>query len=1087
MFQMSLTDVLLPIIMLSAAAGFALGGEPPVKHPNLLLNREELDQLKIKIAENDWAMRLFEKIRKMADEGNQLETALVYAITGEKAYGDRVHQKVVSDARYWHSRLKQADLDARPEEFNWGEWGRFAWTYDLAWELLSDDERTTVEDFIRALGRNIIEGDKRWTTTPNLVFGKHHNIGLCGYAIGDRELIEWALSDPGAFGPAKGGFYPVLDSMIKDGHFWGEAPIYALHYDVHGMIALAEAARRCDGTDLYAYVSPKSGASIKNIVDGYILMAFPLERTGINGGSVRMATFGDGSTCYGQTGELGDTFLVNPVSGRESDVTLCGELEAAYAHYKDPGYAWLLSLNPNRDARTVYGRTPWSYISLTHGVPALPANPTPPPAPCGIYPSQGFAVLRADESPAYWTSGGLAAVMRLGAAVGHGHEDYYSIVLHGKGRLLYPDVNVIQYEPTYLQWTREGIGHSTLMMDGRSPHAGEFTTRSEFTPETKFFAASGSAFDGTHQTRALLLTREYLADVFRVADDAGREHTYEWVLHGIGRLYEGDPAAYRASNELIPNYWWIDNERSRTADGTWQADWVQHGGGVTPGAQAFGKEWFEQTVGVRMTMLGSPGTRVFCGDGPIVDGPPHHRIDGNPEGAIPLVLARRKTAATTYVAVHEPYERKSTLTSVTQIAETDDAVGIVIEGAEFSDRVLMAFDAAKDCTLAGGDGESFAFRDYGYIRITGKQAIVRGNVSAFRLRTGNAHVAVTLNGKKAAIKREGEYIVFGAPPTATAQAKPEPDAPAERQACLHYYIMPEEIHLSAGGECAAELRIRCVGQGQATGKFKLVAPSGLSVEPAEIGVPAMAEGDEAVMAFRVKAAAEAARRLHTVRIQPADGAPAAESALPVSVGVVMTEDRLRPRLAEYVVRAPGYTMGVDMFSGVSYYLLDADGHRRFGRLHNTNFIFGFPGIMRDGKWCFCYRHPCRFIWRGANTLTVGCDGTYGDHDARLGYTFLEDRIIIKLIPPTRADVEHTMWLGNFDALGSPRKGTLQAQGNQPAADWYFFPHPIFRQGVLLTVPQGTDLKHVGTAVNLPVRTGQEVTLRFAAEEELPGE
>ena len=49
MFQMSLTDVLLPIIMLSAAAGFALGGEPPVKHPNLLLNREAFGALKLQL------------------------------------------------------------------------------------------------------------------------------------------------------------------------------------------------------------------------------------------------------------------------------------------------------------------------------------------------------------------------------------------------------------------------------------------------------------------------------------------------------------------------------------------------------------------------------------------------------------------------------------------------------------------------------------------------------------------------------------------------------------------------------------------------------------------------------------------------------------------------------------------------------------------------------------------------------------------------------------------------------------------------------------------------------------------------------
>ena len=103
--------------------------------------------------------------------------------------------------------------------------------------------------------------------------------------------------------------------MIKDGHFWGEAPIYALHYDVHGMLALAEAARHFDGTYLYDYVAPRSKASIRSILDGYLRLAFPLERTGIRGGSIRLATYGDGSTSYGPGGTLHDAFLANPPDG----------------------------------------------------------------------------------------------------------------------------------------------------------------------------------------------------------------------------------------------------------------------------------------------------------------------------------------------------------------------------------------------------------------------------------------------------------------------------------------------------------------------------------------------------------------------------------------------------------------------------------------------------------------------------------------------------------------------------------------------------------------------------------------------------
>ena len=132
-----------------------------------------------------------------------------------------------------------------------------------------------------------------------------------------------------------------MDTMIRDGHFWAEAPIYALHYDVHGMFALAEAALRYDGTDLYRYESPKSGASLKKLVDGYLRMAFPLERNGSGGGKLRLATFGDGSTGCLISGRLHDTFL---------DDSFLAVLEVAYKRYRDEGYAWVLSLDPDREA-----------------------------------------------------------------------------------------------------------------------------------------------------------------------------------------------------------------------------------------------------------------------------------------------------------------------------------------------------------------------------------------------------------------------------------------------------------------------------------------------------------------------------------------------------------------------------------------------------------------------------------------------------------------------------------------------------------------------------------------------------------------
>jgi hypothetical protein len=413
---------------------------------------------------------------------------------------------------------------------------------------------------------------------------------------------------------------------------------------------------------------------------------------------------------------------------------------------------------------------------------------------------------------------------------------------------------------------------------------------------------------------------------------------------------------------------------------------------------------------------------------------------------------------------------------------------LAVEGAGFSDRVLVAFDPDKDPTLRSTDGEEFSFRDHGHIRITAQGVTVRGPVSAFRVRApGTDSLPVTVNGKRQEAQREGEFLVFGKPSPSGGSVRARDagaENPAEQEAAVHYSFLPEEVHLRAGGAGQTGLHLRCVGQGKAQGRLRLTTPPGITVEPGSVDVSGMAEGEEKVVPLQLKADAGAATGLHPVRIEPDGGAAAAAGELVVSVGVVMTEEKRVPLTAQWVVRAPGYTMMVDQLSGVCYCLLDADGHRRHGRLHNTNFCYGIGALERGGRWAFRYGTPCRFVWEGKNTLTVG--SAADNEQARLRYTFHEDRVVLALIPPTHPEREYTLWLGNFDALGKPRHNGTQKQPHEPiTAGWLFFPHPVHRQGVLLVVPPKTPLANRGSAVNFPLRAGQEVVLRFATEQELP--
>ncbi len=1050
-----------------------------VRHPNLLLNRPEIDEIKVKARDHPWVARLLERVKAKAEKEDAIaDCALSYALTGEARYAIHVRNRLVREVREQMPHYDKLDIKAEPEWARWNWWGATAWAYDLAYDAFSNDERVEIERWLRTAGRTIMAQENIQSTTPNLVFDEHWRVGLIGYCLGDRELIDWALSDPGHHGPSQGGFYRVMETMIRDEHFWAEAPIYALHYDIHGMFALAEAALHYDGTDLYKYISPKSGASLKKIVDGYLRMAFPLERNGTEGGKIRLATFGDGSTGALINGRLSDTFL---------DESFMAVLELAYKRFRDEGYAWLLSLDPNREAYIRNGRPAFSYVALTHGE-SLPAQLKPPAAPSGLYPSMGFAVIRSDESPRYWTAGGLAAVLRLGTSVGHGHNDYFSLILHGKGHLLYPDMNVIQYEPRWLNWTAEGIGHSTLLIDHDSPAPGQQSTRHDFAPEVKFFAVEGSAYDQSVQERALLMTDNYLVDFFRAADTSGRERTFDWVVHGLGRLYPGNPAAYRPSTDLVPYYGWIDHERSRALDGSWQADWVQSREGTR---EREGKTPLTET-GVRVTMLGAPGTRVYVGEGPLVDGPPHHRLDGHPEPSCPLLLVRRKTKATTYAAVHEPYSDRPSVRSVSLLQESAEGMGMKVETDEFSDRLLVGFGSSSNTILLRcPDGEAFRFAGYGFLRMAGQTILARGKIEAFRVRANRRGISLTVNGQnEAAVLRDGFSLygnVSGEGATASSPVSPEI---AEIKASVHSYFLPEEVRLKAGVEREVSLTLRCVGRGEASGALRFIAPEGISVEPGTVELsPPLAEGATRTVTRRIKARAGLANGLFEVLLEPMGETPATAETLPVSVGVVLKKDRRVPRLAQWVVRAPGYTMKVDEFSGVGTYLLDADGHRRFGRFATGNFIYGFGAVQRGDDWIFRAQQASQQVWSSADSLTFLSDG-------RLHYDFREDRIVIKYLNPPRADQEQTVWLGNFDTLEAPiHNGTQRVPHEPVVAEWLFFPHPLYRQGVLLRFSKKTPVTlHLPTilpasigqaAVNFPMRSGDEVSLSFTTREELP--
>jgi hypothetical protein len=812
---MTVTRAITSIAVLFLFLPVAARGQ--AKHPNLLLNREEIAEIKTKIDKYPWARQTFEHIKAEAaldaDGGNQwriptrVAPAMMYALTGNPKYAKPAREHVLE-------RLKE--LSDKNCPWQWSRGVQEAILYDLIYDTFNEADRQKIEDAFRTIGRLEMDLAESGFQTWNMKWVEHWNVAMMGYVTGDRQLIDYGLNDPGGgttsgkgyarYDPKKyGGFHQVIERNVKDAT-WHEPPEYLFNAISYPFFTIALAAKHYDGTDLYHWRAP-NGNSLSALFPRWIDLTFPAEETGVPGGTFRVANYGDGGTTAWR-----DLFLVNspwqmapwkspagPIPPEEV-WSAQGMLEIAHGLDPRPSFAWFLKQPAQRDGffcNTGGGFLGLSRPALAYGRPLDDAPASPPPAPSSLLPKAGLAMLRADESPAYWHGKGLACFFMMGEPEfrSHRHCDDYQIVLHGKGRLLYPDLNVWNYEnDKEIGWTHRAIAHNTLAVDGASNVAASYTHRHDFSPDVKFISAQGAPFERREgiaaspvgpQTwpkkvtlsRALFLTKEYLADFFWATSPS--EHVYDWALHGFGRL-EYDRQKFRSSQDLAP-YKWIKDVARQTTDGTWSVQWVQQGAGVVKGmpTSRHTDAWFTTQVGVKMWMLGAAGTAAYVGEGPLLVSDLEKGMaqrPQDPEGRLPMVVARRQVTGTLYAALHEPVLLRDKGKPVDQprirsfelVAQTADAIAVKIVGPDYVDYAMIGFgnplDEKREITLKSPSGsESFTFRIYAYLRCRGIDIVARGNLVGFDMGDGGAGPSpmLTLNGRPVTVMVEDKNWHLG--------------------------------------------------------------------------------------------------------------------------------------------------------------------------------------------------------------------------------------------------------------------------------------------------------------------------------------
>jgi len=337
---------------------------------------------------------------------------------------------------------------------------------DFVWDTLSESDRATIANkLILPAAKDVILAHKMGI--HNIQCWKNSAVGLAGYLLDNHALVRAAIDNP-----ERGYRAQMAKGVLPDGGWYEGAWGYHF-YTMSAIWPLTEAARNC-GTDLY-------GPGYRGMFEAPLKFAMP---------NLRLPAFSDS----GETDVMG---------GR-------GLYELAYARYRDPAYAKVLSRSDRRNEHALF-----------FGATELPAAPSDV-HPSANYPSAGYAILtRGEGQNATWLC------MKYGPyGGGHGHPDKLGFVLYSRGQVIAIDPGTVLYgSPTHLGWCKTSIAHNTLVVDEANQKAvdGKLIAFGQTNGVDYVVADAGPIYEGVRYIRtAALLDANLVVIIDQVTSDAER-------------------------------------------------------------------------------------------------------------------------------------------------------------------------------------------------------------------------------------------------------------------------------------------------------------------------------------------------------------------------------------------------------------------------------------------------------------------------------------------------------------------------------------------------------------------------------------
>ncbi len=1019
------------------------------------------------IRSQPWAKAEYERIQQAAEQGDGFWAAFLYALDNKSEYLPTAREYLAKQLGpgQWAVRTYGEHL-ADPDHFKGGQphladvyynlsYQPFV-VYDWLYRGLTPQERGQAERGIQTLARYRMRSMDRWTQTPNLVFKPTFMVAMAGLSVQDPEMLQWGFLRTQPHGQRLGGYFQVIDYVMRHGGVWHEAPIYPIaHEDLWCMSIMSRYGQLYDGRDWFALTAP-SGGSAKGLMNYFIDSAYPIEQTGYGRGQVRVATYGDGATSPG-----GDLFLANPAGkGLNAEKAMI----AAFAASSDERCAALIGLiqdyTPN-----LWDRRP------------LPARVEMPAAQSKIWPGYGLAMLRNDESPGYWTNSQAIAVFQImSQGYGHDHRDKFGIMLHGASRLLYPDYNAIQYESSAIGWTRHSCSHNTLLVDEQdTANAQPTAIRHEFSPEVKYLATSAEGvFEGVEQTRALLLTDEYLLDVFHATSQL--PHDYDYLLHclGKGRAVGG---SYRPAGNIIGRYWVIEDKQAMTTDQPWAFEFVQQDPAGSRGGN-YGKPWYDHAAHVRVSMAGEPGTVVVQGRW----GEAYAKLikKGELDDLASLCVRREGVPQTVFIATHEPYANgeRPAIRGVTKLAQSEAAALVRVDADTFTDYAAVSFGPQDDdaAHLLGDGNVCLQFHDYAYVRVSkAGAATVRGKVVGLRL--PGVKGTVTVNGQRVTSGQPGkDFVYFPAVKTPAVSVPP---------ACpLDVAVSPKELRVWTRDRKIVELTIRNTLKEPVAGHVEFELPHGFSAQPTQPDFGPLDPGKAVALPIEFTISdPQTGKQTLAYRVvyrqgETSEDVRATAAPLVAYAGPTIEQQFQFPKQPVYRAVTSNYSAKMRMADGAFVYLADDTDRARI----DGDLLFHLCAGEGDERIEVLGGQPQQLgVWPGNQpaNLVAEAFGRTENRSARCRWQaiFSVNRIVFRMDQGwTQFDKGHFVLPGNWKCSGQPRWSRVIAtdqKGQEREA----------RPGEGLTVPAALlDFPDGDYDLALQFQPPQQVTFRGAGVE-----